>query len=260
MRTQIFYFSGTGNSLSLAKSLAEKIKDAELISIPIALRDDIKPDADNIGIVYPVYATGLPIVVGDFLETIDKSNAYIFAVCNYALLAGKSLLLMNKLLQKKGMELSSGFMIKMPNNFIPFSNALPVKKQKKRFEMAEKRIQKISEIVKEKRKSKIERHIFPPLWLSYMTFSQCKKAALSNANHFWTDDKCISCGLCAKVCQFHNIKLEDGKPAWGDYCEQCMACLQWCPKEAIQFSKISSKRRRYHHPDIKAEEIFIDRQ
>lgn len=262
MKTQIFYFSGTGNSLSLAKRLAEKLENAKLISIPAALRDNIKPDADVVGIVYPVYATGLPLTVGKFLNSMDKlDNSYLFAVCNYAGLAGKTLLLLNKFLKQKDMEISSGFLVRMPNNYIPFSNALPTEKQKKRFEAAEKRIKEIAELVKARKRTKIERHFFPPMWFSSMTYKQCKKEAAYNAiKNFWSDEKCNSCGLCAKVCQFHNVKIENGKPVWGDYCEQCMACLQWCPKEAIQFKKISTRRRRYHHPDIKAEELFIDRQ
>jgi len=28
----------------------------------------------------------------------------------------------------------------------------------------------------------------------------------------------------------------DGRPVWQHHCEQCFACLQWCPKEAIQNS------------------------
>jgi ferredoxin len=259
MTTQIFYFSGTGNSLALAKKLAEKLENTEVISIPSALKNNIKPNAEAIGIVYPVYATGMPIIIEKFLETLkDSRDAYLFAVSNYALLAGNSLLLLNKLLRKNEIELSSGFIIKMPHNFIPLFNATPLEKQKQRFAAAEKKIDKIAEIIKARKTNKLERHFFPPTLLSQLIYNQCKKALVCNANNFRVDEKCNSCGLCAKVCQFGNIKIENGKPVWGDYCEQCMACLQWCPKEAIQFRSISKKRRRYHHPDIKAEELFMD--
>ena len=30
--------------------------------------------------------------------------------------------------------------------------------------------------------------------------------------NFYSDDKCISCGLCSKVCTANNITLRNGKP------------------------------------------------
>ena len=33
------------------------------------------------------------------------------------------------------------------------------------------------------------------------------------------------------------VELKDGRPMWLHRCEQCMACLQWCPAEAIEFGR-----------------------
>ncbi len=53
--TQIFYFSASGNSLALARDIAERI-NATLVPIPAVIhKEAIKPDADVIGIVFPVY-------------------------------------------------------------------------------------------------------------------------------------------------------------------------------------------------------------
>jgi hypothetical protein len=41
--------------------------------------------------------------------------------------------------------------------------------------------------------------------------------------------------------------------------ELCMAFLQWCPKEAIQFEKDSIGRKRYHHPDVKISDVLVNR-
>lgn len=57
MSAKIYWFSGTGNSLAVARALAEKLPDAELI--PIAEAVNHPPQAaDVIGIVCPVYAWG----------------------------------------------------------------------------------------------------------------------------------------------------------------------------------------------------------
>ena len=67
---------------------------------------------------------------------------------------------------------------------------------------------------------------------------------------FWVDEKCDGCEICARVCPAANIKIIDGRPSWLHRCEQCLACLQWCPQEAIQYGKNTIKYPRYHHPEI----------
>ncbi len=73
---------------------------------------------------------------------------------------------------------------------------------------------------------------------------------------FHTDERCISCGICAQVCPVGNILMAGGRPAWHHRCEQCFACLQWCPEEAIQFGSGTSGKRRYHHPDVTLAEMI----
>jgi hypothetical protein len=36
-----------------------------------------------------------------------------------------------------------------------------------------------------------------------------------------------------------------------------MACLQWCPAEAIQYGKATKARKRYHHPQAKAKDFML---
>ena len=74
---------------------------------------------------------------------------------------------------------------------------------------------------------------------------------------FRVDPSCTHCGICAKVCPVGNIVMKDGRPTWSDKCEQCMACLQWCPVEAIQFGRRTAGRRRYRHPEFKASDFFL---
>jgi len=65
----IFYFSGTGNSLQVSKDIAEQLGDIELISIPNIINNDIiQVQAESIGIVFPVYMLGLPLIVEDFIK------------------------------------------------------------------------------------------------------------------------------------------------------------------------------------------------
>jgi MinD superfamily P-loop ATPase len=73
---------------------------------------------------------------------------------------------------------------------------------------------------------------------------------------FRADEKCSRCGICQKVCPVNNIEMIDGKPAWKGHCEQCLACLQWCPEQAIQYGKNTTGRKRYHHPEVKISDLI----
>jgi flavodoxin len=68
MITQIFYFSATGNSLALARNIAMELGETELISIPKVSGNCVTATAPRIGLVFPVYAWGLPRIVADFIK------------------------------------------------------------------------------------------------------------------------------------------------------------------------------------------------
>jgi epoxyqueuosine reductase QueG len=61
--------------------------------------------------------------------------------------------------------------------------------------------------------------------------------------------------LCVKICPVGNISLKTEKPQFSHRCEQCMACIQWCPHRAINTPK-TVKRRRYTNPAVRAEELI----
>jgi len=82
-------------------------------------------------------------------------------------------------------------------------------------------------------------------------------------DYFYSDSKCIGCGICEKVCLSEKIKLVDKKPAWqrNVKCYLCYACLNYCPAHSIQIkSKIYMKsyteeNERYCHPYATANDI-----
>ena len=68
---------------------------------------------------------------------------------------------------------------------------------------------------------------------------------------FRVKDACIGCGQCVKNCPMNNITLRDGKPVWGKDCTHCMACICYCPTEAIEYGKKSVGKPRYHFEQLK---------
>jgi ferredoxin len=71
---------------------------------------------------------------------------------------------------------------------------------------------------------------------------------------FAADEKCTGCGTCARVCTVGNIEIVDKKPVWQDRCENCLACFNWCPTNAIH-GALANTGYRYHHPDVTARDI-----
>ncbi len=68
MTTRIFYFTGSGNSLAIARTIANGLGDAEIESIAKHTDGFTGTDEGRIGIITPVYAWGPPRIVADFIQ------------------------------------------------------------------------------------------------------------------------------------------------------------------------------------------------
>ena len=73
---------------------------------------------------------------------------------------------------------------------------------------------------------------------------------------FWVDDRCNHCGLCVNICPAQNIDMQNEKLIWHNHCEQCLACIQWCPQAALQYGKKTSAYTRYHNPEVKVKDLM----
>lgn len=259
MKVGIYYFSATGNSLAVARDLAREIPGAEVLPVTAALKPDYRQDYDCLGIVFPVYMFGLPLIVTEFLRKIQpKRDAYVFAVANYGGLPGRALNMARGMLRKRGIILSGGFGVTMPGNYTPLYGAISEKRQKAMFEQEAARVREIASLIREKSPAFSEEGPFLMNYLLYLLLYRAGSSRIpSSDTRFRVTEKCVKCGICQRVCPVRNIELREGKPAWLHHCQHCMACLQWCPTEAIQYTKATEGRKRYHHPLVSAEDIMV---
>ncbi|MCP4553524.1 MAG: hypothetical protein GY834_16115, partial [Bacteroidetes bacterium] len=72
--------------------------------------------------------------------------------------------------------------------------------------------------------------IFPILYLIY--------AKTSMAKMMFANNKCTSCGVCAKICPNHAIEMKNflgqKRPFWTYHCENCMRCMGYCREKAVE--------------------------
>ena len=258
MKTAIYYFSATGNSLTVAKDLAKGLDNAQLISISKAFKVADATAYETIGFVYPVYMFGLPLIVAEFLKAVKiKPGAYIFSVTTSGGLQGRAHSLAKDILKKRGLNLACGFSVIMPGNYIPLYGAFSKERQDKMFAQQKIKTQEILDSLRQKKRGIIEEKPFLLNFLFYALFYRYGSAHISlSAKGFWITQACNKCGLCVKICPVGNIKMQDEKPFWLRHCQHCMGCLQWCPQDAIQYKKLTLGKKRYHHPLVQASEII----
>jgi flavodoxin/NAD-dependent dihydropyrimidine dehydrogenase PreA subunit len=260
----IFYFTGTGNSLQAAKSIAEHNKE-KLISIAAVMNSEDDSyefkleDNEMIGFIYPIYAWAPPKMVLQFIEKLklnNYKNNYVFSVATCGENIGNTMKVLENYLKKKNMYLDSGFSIKMPNNYIIMGNVDSKEVEDRKLTSARDTLKHINNVIEEKQKGifEVDKGPLPGVLTSVINPLFNKNAV--DTKKFYVDENCTSCGICEKICNCKNIKVE-GKPKWGAQCTQCLGCLHLCPSNAIQYGKGTEKKGRYKNPNINITEYYL---
>lgn len=155
--------------LSLARELAERL-NAELLSMKSVVgEDEINTDSDSIGIIFPVYNHRIPYIVKRFTERLrDIGTKYVFAVCTYGDSPCISLEYLSKLVYAAGGNLSCGFGVKMPYNYINPSKGFlgvfkpfvlretPAEEQQRMISDSRQKLDTIFNVIQSKQQSTIE--------------------------------------------------------------------------------------------------------
>lgn len=247
----ILYYTGTGNSEYVAKKIAKEIND-EAMNLFERIRNK---DYSNLEsetpwvIVAPTYGWRLPRLVQNYLERVNlmgSKEVYFVLTCGESM--GRADLYLDKLCVKKNLHLLGCAEVVMPENFIAMFNSPSEEEALNIIKRAEKAILQIACTIMQRESLKrnasslggrLKSGIVNELFYKFFVHDK----------QFRVSDACISCGKCEKVCPLNNIQLENGKPTWHQNCTQCMACISYCPTEAIEYGKHSVGKRRYTCPN-----------
>lgn len=244
----ILYFTGTGNSLHIAKALSNRLGD-ELLSINEKIKKNdnrpIKCD-ERLVFVLPTYAWRIPTVVEQWIKTTSLEgarSAWLVMTCGDEI--GNADEYNRELVEEKGIAHMGTVKITMPENYIAMFDAPSEDETKKIIEAADAQIDAIAAVI-------AENASFSPCRVN--AYGKIMSSAVNSifyklfvkAKAFRADDRCIGCGRCVELCPLNNITLSGGKPVWSTDCTHCMACISYCPTQAIEYGKKSVGKRRYH--------------
>ena len=101
METKLYVYTGTGNSLWIARQLALELKEATLQFMPLLSRE-IRVEANRVGMIFPVHIWGLPSRVIQFIDHLQvKPETYLFALAVNAGQPAAALLQLQKLMSTR---------------------------------------------------------------------------------------------------------------------------------------------------------------
>jgi ferredoxin len=236
-KIDIYWFSGSGNTLLLAMQLEEILKsrgkEVRLLPIEQTKPEDIDPEA-MLGIVTAVAEQGTYILVWEFLQKLPRvDGTKTFLLDSMGYYSGGIVGPVKKILKRKGYNPFHAKEIIMPNIFYKKKKS-PVK----------------DELIRNKGLKKLE--IFADkiiqergLWID-IPFYSAAMSLVSRSHRMknlyrkiipvtFHDEKCTRCDLCVKLCPVGHIsRVEDNAPVGtGETCIHCQRCYAYCPSNAI---------------------------
>ena len=262
MKTIIYYFTGTGNTLAVARALAAELGDTELIPLRKAMYyGGFAPKADAVGIAFPVHFLNMPAIVRQFVFNIlFEGTPYIFGLATCGERPGGALFRLQELLVEKEYYLSAGFAVVMPENFIgPVDLMEDAGRRGEKYAAMTRRIPEIAAAVRERKVSVPEGNNSVLLKIGGQITKTLATSVYNTPRRFHATAVCNHCRTCERICPTRNITVTKDAVRWDDNCTQCYACIHWCPTGAIEIGGRTRGKARYHHPDVNVRDMFIQR-
>lgn len=246
----ILYFSATGNTEFIAREVARRINDECINLLNRIKTQDYSPihSEKPFIICAPVYVCEIPRFMANYLKKLPFTGSRdVYFILTSGGYCGPSGLLLKNIFKAKKMICHGHAEFRMPRNYV-ISDAYPMLEEnqvEERILGSYKQLEQVSsDIIAGKRLT--ARHVFlfetiitvpfNPIWCKYKL----------TAKDFYVKHSCTGCGKCQKLCPLNNINIIDKKPAWGNQCTHCMACIGNCPVSAIEYGTITRNKEPYN--------------
>jgi len=231
----IVYFSGTGCTELVAKSLHEQLSTVAL-SVELKRIQDYESPArsDFLVICFPVHAFNPPKPVLDWVR--DLKQEFSTSTILISVSGGGSVtpnlacrLPLVRSLKRLGYNVVYEEMIVMPSNWITSTD---VNVGATLLEVLPSKLSKIVHNLKEAKSKRVNPGLLNRL-ITFLGRSESIGAKRFGEN-IYVKSSCISCGLCVNTCPVMNISFKSKKPVFGLKCIMCLGCIYTCPTQALQ--------------------------
>jgi ferredoxin len=270
VRVAVCYFTGTGNTATAAREIADRfgpdnptdLHNTELL--PRTIDQDFLGRYDLVGFGSPAYAYNEPPAFTRFLRNLPPGNgkpAFLFMTAGQdpeACLAHPA-----RTLRRKGYDLRATACLFMPGNvgcywFEDDEMVFRFLSPTRRFdtgEMENERLGRIDRLVRSLLDGRTGYEPVTPLqqfvsWSLRGVFRHAAAPLMKLLPH--TVDGCNLCGLCVQTCPTSSIRILDGRVRFSASCTVCVRCLNVCPQHAIMVRwplSILNRREQYLSKD-----------
>lgn len=251
----IAYFSGTGNS-HLVASMLQRLTGDELVSIADLVDDGTYRIESNrpVVIVSPIYAWKVPRYVEDFIEKAEFSGtSMIYFVMTCGGEPGFNSKYVENLCRRKGLEFMGEADLAMPDNYLIMLDPPSRDNAEESIRALVPQIKDVAQHISNgerigghHRSGILKTYVVNPMF--YKFYVDC--------DGFHTTDSCNGCGQCVSDCPTHCIAMDENRPVWSGDCIQCLACINRCPRTAIEFKEKTKGRNRYVCPFTDPSELL----
>ncbi len=240
----IYVFSGTGNTLLVAKLYKKYFKDYETTVYSLGSSEPVPNpnDFSLVGFAYPIHGFNAPQIMVNFCKTlpqVQEKKAFIFKSSGEGLgFNNYSSQKMIGILEKKGFSFVSERHYVMPYNMI-FRHSPEMVKSEYIYAdaMVRLNVKEIEGGIKENVHTNPLKGWFVPLVRIEWIYAKLQGPFMKV-----DEKKCVKCMKCVKDCPLKNISFADGKFKFGTNCALCVRCSFNCPTCAISIGLLNGWR------------------
>ena len=256
----VFYFTATGNSLFVARQFSDSP-----LSIPQELKKGKQTyEADEIGFVFPDYASAAPVIVQEFLAKNTFKAPYLFAIATFGNASAMVAEWVRDYAKEKGVNFNYINTILMVDNYLP---VFDMNEQMKIDKHVDESLAKLLEDVgahKDYVQAMVQEPGMPPMNKDMLKGMQDHHFNMTADRLLeLKKDRCTECLTCEKVCPHKNFSLGNDGLQFAGKCVFCLACVHACPQKALTLKSnwpgMPGERNpeaRYRNPNVSLMDII----